>query len=80
MIWKILVAVLLGALSGWIAGKLMKSKNGFIVNVILGVAGGALGGWLGSLIGIGGGWVMSIILAVAGACIIIALARLIFKK
>ncbi len=80
MIWKILVAVLLGALSGWVAGKLMKSKNGFILNVILGVAGGALGGWLGSLSGMGGGRGMSIMLAVAGACLIIALVRLIFKK
>ena len=65
MLWQIIVAVLLGALSGWIASKIMKSKGGFIRNVILGI--------------IGGGWVMSIILAVAGACLIIWLARLIFK-
>ena len=80
MIWKILVAILLGALAGWIAGKIMKSKSGFWGNVVLGILGGALGGWLGSLIGIGGGWVMSVILAIAGACLIIFLFRLIFGR
>ncbi len=80
MLWKILVAVLIGALAGWIGGKIMKSKQSFLGNVIIGIVGGALGGWLGSLIGIGGGWVMSIILAVAGACLLIWLFRLVFKK
>ncbi len=79
-LWQILVAVALGALSGWLAGKIMGSKNGFLLNVVLGIAGGALGGWLGGKIGLGGGWVMSLILAVAGACLIIFLFRLIFKK
>jgi uncharacterized membrane protein YeaQ/YmgE (transglycosylase-associated protein family) len=80
LVWKILVAVLLGALIGWLAGKIMKSEGSFLRNMILGIVGAALGGWLGSLIKIGGGWVMSIILAIAGACLIIFLWRLIFKK
>ena len=80
MLWQILVAVAIGALSGWIAGKIMKSKNGLLVNIILGILGGALGGWLGSLIGLGGGWVMAIILSVVGACLIIWVYRLIVKK
>ena len=80
MIWKLIVAILLGALSGWIASKIMKSKNGFWMNVLLGIVGGAVGGWLGSLIGIGGGWVMSVILAVAGACLILWVVKAITKK
>ncbi|MBO4327156.1 MAG: GlsB/YeaQ/YmgE family stress response membrane protein [Clostridia bacterium] len=80
MLWKILVAVVIGAVSGWAAGKLMKSDGSLLRNIILGILGGALGGWLGSLIGIGGGWVMAIILSIAGACLIIFLWRLIFKK
>ena len=44
--------------------------------------GGQLGASVGAdlVIGIGGGWVMSLILAVAGACLIIWLFRLIKKK
>jgi uncharacterized membrane protein YeaQ/YmgE (transglycosylase-associated protein family) len=79
-LWQLIVAILLGALIGWLAGKLMKSDGSFLRNLILGILGAALGGWLGGLIGIGGGWVMSIILAIAGACLIIFLWRLIFKK
>ena len=79
-LWQLLVAIAIGALSGWLAGKIMKSEGSFLRNLILGIVGGALGGWLGSLIGLGGGWVMSIILAIAGACLVIFLWRLIFKK
>ena len=79
MLIKIIVAILLGALSGFLAGKIMKSKNGFWVNVLLGIVGGAVGGWLGSLIGLGGGWFMSLVLSVAGACLVIWLSRLIKK-
>lgn len=79
-LWQLLVAIVIGAFAGWVAGKIMKSKGSFLRNLILGILGGALGGWLGSLIHIGGGWVMSIILAIAGACLIIFLFRLIFKK
>ncbi|MBO4229104.1 MAG: GlsB/YeaQ/YmgE family stress response membrane protein [Clostridia bacterium] len=80
MLWQILVSLVIGALVGWLAGKIMKSKNGLLVNIILGILGGALGGWLGSLIGIGGGWVTSILLAIGGSCLIIWILRLIKKK
>ena len=48
----ILVSLLIGALVGWLAGKIMHSKGGLIRNIVLGLLGGALGGWLGSLIGV----------------------------
>ncbi len=76
----LLVSLALGALAGWIAGKIMKSSHGLLMNIILGLVGGLIGGWLGGLIGIGGGWVSGLILAVAGACILIWLGRLISGK
>ena len=76
MLWKIIVAILLGALSGWLAGKIMNTKKqGFWMNVILGIVGGAIGGWIGSLIGIGNGWPMSMVLSVGGACLLIWVVR-----
>ena len=80
MLLKILVAIVIGGLAGWLASKIMKSDGSLLRNIILGIVGGALGGWLGGLIGIGGGWVMSVILAIAGSCLIIFLWRLIFGK
>lgn len=36
-------SLILGALIGWIAGKLMGSRGGLIRNLILGVVGSAVG-------------------------------------
>ena len=80
MIWQILLMVVVGALVGWIAGKIMKSDGSLLRNIILGLVGGALGAWVGSYIPIGGGWVMSIILGIVCSCLLIFLWRLIFKK
>ena len=37
----ILVSLLIGALVGWLAGKIMHSKGGLIRNIVLGLLGGA---------------------------------------
>ena len=36
---EILVAILVGAVSGWIAGEIMKTSGGLIKNIILGIVG-----------------------------------------
>ncbi len=77
---QLIVALILGGVAGWLAGIIMKSSNGIIMNIILGLVGGLVGGFLGGLIGLGGGWVMSLILAVAGACLIIWVYRKVLKK
>ena len=48
-IWFILIGIVAGAL----AGKLMRGGGfGWILNLLLGIAGGVLGGWLFGLFGI----------------------------
>ena len=42
---------------------------------ILGLVGGIVGGFLGNLIGAGDGWIMSILLAIAGSCLVVWIAR-----
>ena len=45
--------ILIGILSGFVAGKLMRGGGfGVIVNLIVGIIGGVLGGWLFGLLGI----------------------------
>lgn len=76
MLVKLIVALAIGGLSGFAANKLMKGDSSSILrNVILGVVGGLVGGFLGNLIGIGGGWVTSILLAIAGSCLVVWIAR-----
>ena len=44
--------IIFGALAGFLAGKIMKSSNGLIANVILGIVGSFVGGWLAGQLGI----------------------------
>ena len=75
-----LVSLLIGALVGWLAGKIMHSKGGLIRNIILGLVGGALGGWLGGLIGVEPtSWISSILIGIGGSCLLIWLMRKLFK-
>lgn len=75
MLIKLIVEILIGALCGYIAGKIMKAKKGFWINALLGILGGAVGGFIGNLLGVGGGWLTGIVLSVAGACLVIWICR-----
>ena len=80
MLWKILVALVVGALCGFVASKIMKvSGKKWWFYVIVGLIGGLVGGLLGSLIGIGGGWVFSIIFSIIGSCLVVWLYKKFFK-
>ena len=71
---KFIVFILIGALIGCIAGKIMgHEKQGFIRNALLGLIGSVVGGWIGNLLKIGGGWISGIILSVIGACLVLFL-------
>lgn len=77
---KIIISILLGAVSGWIASKIMKTGGGIIRNVILGIIGGFVGGLVFGLIGIGANnYLGTIVISVVGACIVIFVAKLISK-
>ena len=76
MLMKLIVGLAVGGLSGFVANKIMKGTTDSILwNVVLGLIGGVVGGFLGNLIGIGGGWVSSVILAIAGSCLVVWIAR-----
>ncbi len=53
---KWIIMILVGALSGTLAARIMKGDSfGFAVNAILGIAGGVVGGYLFGLLGITAG-------------------------
>jgi len=70
--------ILVGLLAGWLAGKLSRGAGfGCIANVILGLIGSVLGGWIFSRLGIfGGGFIYSLAAATVGAVVLVAVARL----
>ena len=77
----IFYSLLIGCLAGFCAGKLMKGGGfGIIMNIVLGLFGGALGGWLFSLLGIQWGGVLGQLgTAIIGAVAILWVASLIKK-
>ena len=78
---NILIALLLGAISGWLAGKIMKSEGSLLRNIILGIIGGVLGSVIFELVGISSNNILgTILVSVAGACLLIFVVRLITKK
>lgn len=79
MILSIIITILIGALIGWLAGLIMKSKHGFWINCLVGIIGSFLGGWIGSLIGIGGG-ILGFVMSIVGTCLLIVILRLIMGK
>ena len=77
-----LAFLIIGAVSGWLAGKLWRGKGfGLIGNLIVGILGGVIGGWLAGHLGIGGGGLIwQIAIAVGGAWVLLFLLSLISKK
>ncbi|MFN3640182.1 MAG: GlsB/YeaQ/YmgE family stress response membrane protein [Flavobacterium sp.] len=76
---NIIIFLLIGAVSGWLAGQIWKGSGfGLIGNIIVGVIGGFIGGWLAGHFGIGGGGLLwLIIVSVVGAWILLFLLSLI---
>ncbi len=77
-----LVFLLVGAIAGWLAGKLMKGRGfGLVGNIIVGLVGGLLGGWLlGALDApIGSGLGSQILTSLIGASVLLFAIGL-FKK
>ena len=73
--------IIIGAVAGWLAGKLMRGGGfGFLVNLLVGIAGGVIGGWVFGLLGIAtGGIIGSLVTALVGAILLLWVISL-FKK
>ena len=72
--------LLIGLIAGWLAGKLSRGRGfGCITDIVLGLIGGVLGGWIFTKLGIGGdttSFLYSLAAATVGAVIIVAIAHL----
>lgn len=77
--------IILGGIAGWIASIITKRNDqmGCLTNIIAGMLGAIVGGWVFSIFG-GGGFtgfnLASLIVATAGAVIVLAIVNLIFGR
>lgn len=77
--FDILGWIVFGLIAGIVAKLLMPGRDpgGFIVTILLGIAGSVLGGYLARLLSIGGGWLAGFAMAVIGACLLLGVYRLV---
>ena len=81
---NIIVWIILGALAGWIASIIMKKNKqmGAIANIVVGIIGAFLGGFIMDTLGVsvGGGFVGSLLVAILGAVVFLWLLQVVFGK
>ena len=71
-------AIIMGALVGWIAGKLMNMEGGLLRNIVVGVIGSFVGSLVFGLVGFSAHSLL--LVGIVGACIFIWLGRKLFRK
>ena len=70
--------IVIGLIAGWLAGKIARGEGyGCITDIILGLIGSVLGGWIFTKLGIlGGGTLYSLAAATVGAVILVSIVHL----
>lgn len=80
---SIIVWIVIGGLAGWVAGIVMKSEGSILRNVIIGIIGAFVGGFLMSIIG-GQGFtgfnLWSFLVAFLGSVVLLAVMGLFTKR
>jgi uncharacterized membrane protein YeaQ/YmgE (transglycosylase-associated protein family) len=72
--------IVIGAIAGWLAGKIVKGGgSGILMNIVIGVIGALVGGFLLSffLDTAGGGWWFTLFTAILGSVILLWLVGLV---
>ncbi len=72
--------IVVGLIAGWATGKIMKGSGyGFFVDMLLGIAGAIVGGFIARHLGLDphGGFIYSTLIAIGGAIILVIIVRLI---
>jgi len=78
-----LMWILFGLVVGVVAKLLMPGRDpgGFIITILLGIAGALLGGWLGRAMGLyGPGEGAGFLMALLGSVVLLVLYRVLFRR
>jgi uncharacterized membrane protein YeaQ/YmgE (transglycosylase-associated protein family) len=80
---NILWWIIVGLIAGWATGKIMKGSGyGAIMDILLGIAGAVVGGYIMQALGFSGqgGLIYTILVAILGAVLLTWLVRLITRR
>lgn len=81
----LLTWIIVGAIAGWLAGKVVKGRGmGLLGNIVVGVIGALLGGWLASsLLGLGNaltGFNLTTLLVAFGGSVVLLLILKLLRR
>jgi uncharacterized membrane protein YeaQ/YmgE (transglycosylase-associated protein family) len=74
----LIMTAIVGGIVGWLASMVMKTnaQMGLIANVVVGIVGASLGGWLAGLVGIAPvSPLAGLLVAIVGASVLIAILK-----
>ncbi|MHB0950373.1 MAG: GlsB/YeaQ/YmgE family stress response membrane protein [Allorhizobium sp.] len=73
------VAIVIGGIAGWLAGKLMEMRFGIFMNIILGIVGSVVANAILAQfhIAVAGGWLGYLVTGFVGASILLFLVKLV---
>jgi uncharacterized membrane protein YeaQ/YmgE (transglycosylase-associated protein family) len=74
----IILWIVFGAIVGWIASIIMRTRGGIIMDLVVGIVGAVIGGFVMNLLGYGGvaGFnLYSFLVALLGAVILLAIVK-----
>ena len=76
---SLVLFLVIGLVAGWLASRIMRGRGfGLVGDLVVGVIGAFLGGWLFNLLGISlGGILGALVTALIGAIVLLYLLRLI---
>jgi uncharacterized membrane protein YeaQ/YmgE (transglycosylase-associated protein family) len=79
---SLIVFIIVGAIAGFLAGKVMTGHGlGLIWDIVVGILGAFLGGWLAGLVGIDvTNIVVELLVAFVGAVILLFLFRMVTRR
>ena len=76
--------IVLGLIAGFIASKIVnKSGEGFLLDIVLGIVGAVVGGWIFRAVGMSGVSglnIYSLVVAVVGAIVFLLVYHLLFRR
>jgi uncharacterized membrane protein YeaQ/YmgE (transglycosylase-associated protein family) len=84
--YGIILWIIIGALAGWIGSKIMgtDARQGGLANIIIGVIGAVVGGFIARALvdddSGNNGLIASFVVALVGACVVIAIWKAISRK
>jgi uncharacterized membrane protein YeaQ/YmgE (transglycosylase-associated protein family) len=78
---SLIVILIVGIVAGWLAGQIMRGSGfGLIGDLVVGIIGAFIGTWLWDVLHlptIGNFWINAIVIATAGALVLLLILRLI---